>query len=210
MSTVVAVIGDVVGSRRHPDRAAMQAQLVEALTAASPPGALQAFTPTVGDEFQGLFGGLDEALRATLDLRMRLLERIDLRIGIGRGEVATITTGVAPYGQDGPGWWRAREALDAAEHRSRAYGWPPTLRTVFRSDGPGDALVNSYLVLRDHIVGLFDAVDAEILLGLAEGDTQAALAERLGMDKSSVSRRVSQHGISTLLKAPPAFDEVPA
>jgi hypothetical protein len=204
---VVAVIGDVVGSRRHPDRAGLQAQLAEALAATSPPDALQALTPTVGDEFQGLFRGLDQAINATLELRVRLLERIDLRFGIGRGEVATVTTGVAPFGQDGPGWWRAREALDAAEERSRAYGWPPTVRTVFASGRSGDGVVNAHLLLRDHIVGSMDALDAEIMLGLAAGETQTALASRLGMDKSSVSRRVAHHGLSTLLKAPPCFDE---
>lgn len=205
---LVAVIGDVVGSRGHPDRGRLQSDLGEALSRTARSDAVQPFTATVGDEFQGLFARLDEGLQAILAVRARLAGRIDLRFGIGVGEVATLVGDAAPFGQDGPGWWRAREALDLAEERARGYGWPLTVRSVYVSGEEGEQVVNGHLMMRDHILASIDEVDGQILIGLMEGETQSSLADRLGLDKSSVSRRVSQHGLSALLRSTGGFDEV--
>ena len=94
------LIGDVVGSRQTADRAALHRRLAEGLaevasTATDPP----AFT--VGDEFQGSYPSVGAAIDAALGIRLDVGPDIDVRFGIGWGEVTILdpSTGI----QDGPG-----------------------------------------------------------------------------------------------------------
>ena len=104
------LIGDVVASRRADDRSALHGRLttlLEAINAECAPT-----TPlriTVGDEFQGAFATVGQALQASLRLRIGLLPRHDVRHGLGWGEVTVLQE--QPRVEDGPGWWAARDAI---------------------------------------------------------------------------------------------------
>src|SRR5687768_8996179 len=104
--TMYGLIGDVVGSRRLPDRPAAQRRIGEVLatTAAQLPG-LQPLEPTVGDEFQGAYRTLADATRAALLVRLALLPAIDVRCGIGLGDADVYDAARRPLLQDGPAWW---------------------------------------------------------------------------------------------------------
>ena len=84
---------------------------------------------TTGDEFQGSYATLGAALDAALRVRVQLLPASDARFGIGRGPVTTLDEerGI----EDGPGWWAARDAIEAAEEGAER---PATrqLRTAYR------------------------------------------------------------------------------
>jgi hypothetical protein len=195
---VAALIGDMVGSRRAPDRAALQAEIgavLEVVGATS--GGSPAFT--IGDEFQARFPTIEEAIEASLQLHLRATGVIRLRIGLGWGELLAEDPARAPFGQDGPCWWLAREAIEEVERSGTGRG--PERRTAFRSGGPIDGLLNGYLVLRDTLLAGFDAMDASIAIGLLDGHSQSELAARSGLNKSSVSRRAHSHGILALVEA---------
>src|SRR5436190_23857223 len=89
--TYFTLIGDVVGSRAASDRSALQANLKRVLIRINrevqPALPLE---PTLGDEFQGCFDSLSEAVAASLLLRLELLDQveIDTRYGLGHGWVA--------------------------------------------------------------------------------------------------------------------------
>ncbi len=68
---------------------------------------------TVGDEFQGTFATVGQALHATLWLRLHLAPRADLRHGVGWGAVQLLAD--EPRVEDGPGWWAARRAIEEAK-----------------------------------------------------------------------------------------------
>src|SRR4051812_28570955 len=101
-SVRAALIGDVVDSRHATDRSDLHRRVTQALgeVAGSPP----AFT--VGDEFQGSYPTVGAAIDAALTVRLALDADIDIRFGIGWGEMTVLDadTGI----QDGPGWWSAR------------------------------------------------------------------------------------------------------
>lgn len=148
-----ALIGDVVDSRRATDRADLHRRVTEALgaVAADPP----AFT--VGDEFQGSYPTVGAAIDAALTVRLALDADIDVRFGIGWGEMTVLdsATGI----QDGPGWWSAREAIEwtAAAQQQPALA---TVRTAYRrhgDTGPDPQAVNAALLCRDHLLGSMDA-----------------------------------------------------
>jgi DNA-directed RNA polymerase specialized sigma24 family protein len=130
----VAVLGDVVKSRRYPSRPDLQDAVRDALGIANSKNpAVQPLTSTIGDEFQGLYVNLATALRATLVVRLLLLHTVDVRFGIGWGPLTTYGEGRAPFEQDGPAWWAAREAIDRARAMTHQQEMPRGVRSVFIS-----------------------------------------------------------------------------
>ena len=195
---VAALIGDMVGSRQAPHRLDLQRQMGEVLEEV---GKLVGGDPrfTIGDEFQGRYATLGDAVEASLQLHLRTLGLIKLRIGIGWGELLGEDPGQTPFAQDGPCWWRARDSIDSVDRSAR--GRSPGLRTAVRTETGLDPLLNGYLLLRDSILGDFDEVDARIAIGLMSGLNQTELAGEMGLNKSSVSRRANAHGILALVEA---------
>jgi hypothetical protein len=131
------LIGDVVGSRGARDRRALHEALEAALAAvdaAVPP--VTGLRVTVGDEFQGTYATLGDAVDAALRVRLALLPEVDTRFGLGRGEVTVLDArrGI----EDGPGWWAARAAIeDVQEVAGRAA--TRLARTAYRAAPPRDA-----------------------------------------------------------------------
>ena len=191
---VVGLIGDVVGSRTAPDRAALQARLLLVLEDVNERLGGQ-LSVTLGDEFQGRYADLETAVMASLRLHLGLTGFARLRIGIGRGVLAFQQEGESPFGQDGPVWWRAREAVEQVE-AEEDITW-----TRVETGTEWDALLNSYLRMRDTVLARLDAVDAVVCSGLLDGMTQKALAEQVGLNQSSVSRRVKNHGLAAVVVA---------
>lgn len=112
----LALIGDVRGSRHHPDRAVLQAQLREELARLS--DELDLAVPlaiTAGDEFQGLFDGSAAVL--AVDVLISVTETLhptELAFGLGWGPLST-APGPNVSELDGPCFHRAREALGEAK-----------------------------------------------------------------------------------------------
>lgn len=188
---VAALIGDVVGSRAATDRLGLQQQLLDVLDSVSRRFGTE-LAVTLGDEFQGRYSSLEAAVAASWYLHLGTLGKMDLRIGVGWGEITVEGDEDSPFGQDGPAWWRARDAIEAVANPSHP------VRTMVITTTDWDDLMNAHLRLRDVHIDMMDDVDAAILLGLADGETQRSLASRLGLHESSVSRRVKRHLLTTL------------
>ena len=196
-----AVIGDVVGSRQANSRSRLQQRLDRALAAVNAAMVtVQPLTPTLGDEFQGMFGRIEDAIEAAFRLRVELMGKVDVRIGIGWGTLRTQDASRTPFGQDGPCWWRARDALQELARTERSNQEPNSLRTVCRTGNAQEQLYNAVLVLRDQTLSGIDAADATILKLIMSGGSQQEAAARLGVNKSSVSRRMQSHGLAALLR----------
>jgi hypothetical protein len=201
---VATLIGDVVASRGTRDRAALHAALTQALTRVN--ADLRPATPlriTVGDEYRGCFATLGDALRATLRLRVELgAAAVDVRHGLGWGEVTVLSR--RPRVEDGPGWWAARDAIEAAAEAENRPGTRHR-RTVYRRadevDGPDPATLEAMLILRDELVGGLSDRSLLVLRGLLAGTTQRVLAEELGISASAVSQRVRADGLAALVAA---------
>ncbi|HET9021369.1 MAG TPA: SatD family protein [Ornithinibacter sp.] len=213
-SSPCLLLGDVVGSRGATDRRALHDAVERALrTVNEAVPAVRPLRVTVGDEFQGSYASLGGALEAALRVHLELRPHVDTRIGLGRGEVTVLD---AERGiEDGPGWWAAREAIEAVEEAATR---PATrrLRTAYRSADAGDggaggphaagatdeAAVNAALLCRDHLVGSLSDRSVRLLRGLMEPHTtQGELAAREGISASAVSQRVRHDGIGAVLAA---------
>ena len=200
----VVVIGDLVGSRRAVDRAALHQRVAHAIAAVN--DAFDAdLRMTVGDEYQGAFPSVGRALRATLALRLALLPAADVRHGIGLGPVETLDAGTCI--EDGPGWWAARAAIEAVEV-AQARPATRSLRTAYRrapgQGGPEPALVDAALLGRDELVSGLSERGLSVLRGLLEGRTQREIAAAEGVSTSAVSQRVRHDGLGVVI----AMDEL--
>jgi hypothetical protein len=203
-TAVATLIGDLVGSRSSQDRTVLHQHLEAALAEVNDLlHPLQPMRITVGDEHQGSFTTVAEAVQATLLVRVRLLPAYDIRHGIGWG-ATTVLDGEAGI-EDGPGWWAARAAIEAAASAgaSAAHRW---LRTAYvvadgAGGGPDPGLVNAGLVLRDERVTGLSERSVSVLRGLLSHVTQRDVAEALGISASAVSQRVRADGLAAIVAA---------
>jgi SatD family (SatD) len=203
---VVAVLGDVVASRRHPDAERRRERIAKALDLANERlGSVQPLTPTIGDEFQGLFDDLVSALEATLVVRSSLLGEVDVRFGIGSGALFAFDPARSPFEQDGPAWWSAREAVDQVRDLAQRQEWPRGVRTRW-VDAEGRpqlqvAAVNAFLQCRDELVAAMDPRDAAALLGLLGDEPLSRIAEAEGVSPSALSQRAIRGGLYAIRRA---------
>ncbi|WP_233120772.1 SatD family protein [Tessaracoccus sp. ZS01] len=196
-SNVVGVLFDVVGSRGE-SRAQRHRALLSAVDDTNRRvSALDALRFTVGDELQGIYASLEEALRAAYFLRLTLAPEVDLRVGLGVGEVKVIDEerGI----QDGTAWWRAREAVDAVRAQASDAGYRGT-RTAIVGLEPPSVLPSTVGLIDAHLARLRGATVGS-LLGLLDGLSNAEIAERESISESANSQRVINNDLRPLADA---------
>ena len=200
------MIGDLIRSRRAGSRAEIQTGVEAALERVnrrfSPE---QPFRFTIGDEFQGVVDTVRRAAWAATWIRLETIGVIGVRLGIGWGTLEILDSTRSPMLQDGPCWWRARDAIKTLTIWERSQRTPRSTSILAVTGDGREGPFNAGLILVGHLLSGFDTADATIAIMLSEGHTQEEAADRLGLHKSSVSRRMQSHGIGALLAAYDAF-----
>ncbi|MGP7961521.1 SatD family protein [Sanguibacter sp. A247] len=197
-----ALIVDIVGSRDLPDRTRAQRDVLDAFARAAERIPLaEPLHATVGDEFQAVADDLVALVWTTGVVRLLLPEGLDVRCGIGRGEilpVASPSDGAAI--QDGSAWWNARDAIDEA-HRL-ADGQAPWARTWFLGGDDADvALLGAQLLVRDRIIDSMTTTQRSYAGDIALGATQAETAARHEVTQPAVSQSLRRAGGAALVAA---------
>lgn len=203
MAVLFTLIGDVVRSRDLADRAAAQTRLGQVLADVNAVLAcVQELEATVGDEFQGAFASIADATAAALLVRLTLRPDIDVRCGIGLGEITVHDAARRPLLQDGPGWWAARDALEvlAAPRRAAARTWYL---------GPDAGRVNAFLLTRDALVDRLGVRAQRMLAHALRGATQGEIAATEGVSKSAVSQQFAR-GVGAVRDAQALFGKTPS
>lgn len=191
MDERIAILVDIVGSRRVPDRQAAQAAVERVL------GRIHELRPfaeparaTRGDELQAVSPDLAHALWATGVARLRLFDDPGVRFGLGAGEFAPVDTVGGPV-PDGSAWWNARSAIEHAHELERGRS---TSFVRCGYEGPGASGVRSFLLLRDDAISRMTVEERSLAAGRLEGRTQEELAEEAGVTQSAVSQRLASSG----------------
>jgi hypothetical protein len=204
------LIGDVVASRVAGDRAALHDALTGALDTANreldPTVALRI---TVGDEYQGCFASVGDALRAALRLRLMLQPGVDVRHGVGWGEVEVLSE--EPRVEDGPGWWAARAAIEevhAAESRAAFRGLRTAYERAEGAGGPDPAAVNAALVARDQLLAGVGADSLSVVSGMLRNVSQRQIAADLGVSASAVSQRIRRDGLAAVVRVDELLEQL--
>lgn len=195
----VAVIADVIGSRRQADRAELQQQmetLLKQVADAVPPAVR--FRATVGDEFQAVYASCQDALRATLFAGLFPQYGDLLRFGLGKGEIGAVPSATAEHIEDGPGWWHAREAVEKVEDHQGRF---PFLRSWYVSAVPEqDTVINAYLLTRDQLMGSLSLRARDYARGVVQGKSQKAVAAEYGVSQPAVSKLLRDSGAHALVE----------
>ena len=198
MMQAVGIIADIVDSREMADRSAGQRAITDAFaeaeTAVSP---IRPAWATVGDEFQVIVTTWQDSLRLTLRMQALLPDGIQLRYGIGAGQINTIEQGESGPIQDGTAWLHARAAIDEVEERQQRRD---DVMSGFCSDDVGLATaVRTQLMVRDHVLGRMKARERRLLSALLFGATQQEAARNERISQAAVSQTLHRSGAMALL-----------
>ena len=206
----MVLIADVVGSKQHADRAALQERLAAAIERANADErVVQPLHPVLGDEVQGAVSGLGDGLLLALELRIGLLPEVDLRAGLGVGRYEVFDPTRSPVSQDGPAWWAARRAIDEAKEQG---GRPATRHVRARvcalgpegepaPDGDVIAAVNGFLGLQDFVLASMTDRHRRLLAAALAGEQQRDVARREDITQSAVSQGLQTSGAQALVHA---------
>ena len=178
----VALLGDVVRSR-DSDRTRVHEALLKAIATcnkAHPP--LDPLRVTVGDEIQGVYATLGQAVAAMLMLRDELLGTIDAKRGI----------------QDGSAWWKAREAIERAEALSRQPGNRTSRTALIDTRAVANPLTDPVLRMVDAALASLNPGARRSWVHLRAGKDNATAAKLEGITPSANSQRINDHGLRPL------------
>ncbi|MBQ7944486.1 MAG: hypothetical protein IJ326_10545, partial [Lachnospiraceae bacterium] len=76
------------------------------------------FMITLGDEFQGLLGQGEHVVDIIEEIQMEMYP-VQIRFGIGIGEITTDINAEMAIGADGPGYYMAREAIETVKRNEQ-------------------------------------------------------------------------------------------
>lgn len=169
--------------------------------------AIDPLRATVGDELQGVYATLGEAIGASYLLRRALRGDVDLRFGFGGGEVQIIdaSRGI----QDGSAWWRAREAVEAVEALAALPGHASLRTGVIDGRDEANSLAQSALHLVDAHLGRLRLGALEALDALLDGLDNQAAAALAGISPSANSQRVKNNDLRVLAEAMESLERIP-
>lgn len=150
---------------------------------------LGSYTVTAWDEFQNVLTLPTEIPDVVWDLRLAFRPAIDVKIGIGLGDVDELPGPKTPINEvsSGEAFLRAREAL------SRMDGEKFPLRTVVCSGDPElDHALNLIYMLIDSLLSNLSDRQWQTILDYRETGSQEKIARRRDVNTSTVSRTLQR------------------
>jgi hypothetical protein len=180
----LALMGDLVGSREVPDRAALQRRLTGLLSELNGrygPWLEAPLRVVRGDEFQGLFRTPHVLIPVITTIEDRM-HPVRVTFGAGWGALST-DPGSDVGALDGPAFHHCRDALDEARRHGE---WA-------RTRGMGmslDALVTAHLSLLEAVRSRWTETQRGYVRA-ARSSLQREVAEAYGVSESTVSKSLS-------------------
>lgn len=189
----VAIIGDIINSKKIIDRNAVQNRLKTALNKINEKYSdeiASKFMITLGDEFQGLLNFGKNAIKIISEIEIAVLP-MQLRFGVGIGKIDTEIDHAIPLGADGPAYHNARKMIGELKEKERKYETNYS-NIMISSQGDNeriDILLNSILSLSSTLKAKWTSRQTEIISCYIKSDrNQYKAAQELGITQSSVNK----------------------
>ncbi len=201
----VALIGDIIESKKIQDRAQVQQQLLRLMKELNwqyQDYLISPFTVTTGDEFQALFSP-NSYMFQIIDQLSVAFSPYEIRFGIGVGEMVTEINKEQSIGSDGPAYWLAREAINHI-HDKNDYGINHI--SVFLADEEVTWTVNAMLAACSFIQSKWTEVQYDVLKQLLteniydETFSHKEIARLLGITPSAFNKRIKASGLKIYLR----------
>lgn len=191
------IIGDIVQSRQIKNRAETQKTFSQAIadidrhfkgTFLSPP------TLTIGDEFQAV-------LQTTQDLFLMIhqfeiaMAPVQVRFGLGLGNIDTPINRQAAIGMDGSAFHHAREAIEQARRQNRKY---LLITSVEEAQSKALALLLSWIDLN---IQSWSLDKLKILYLHRQGKRQKEIAQSLNLTQPAISQHLNKPAFSLIIES---------
>lgn len=181
----LALIGDIVASRKLENRGEVQQKLsavLERLNQETQP--LSPYTITLGDEFQTVYRDADAVFRDAIWV-LATLAPVRVRFSIGVGTLSTPINRRLALGMDGPAFYRARDGIEQLKETG-------SLLDVFLPDDHHIPLMHQALNLFSGVCRRWRPARFSMLAGLYDGMRVVDIARRLGMSEQAVYKNITQ------------------
>ena len=192
-SPYIAVIGDIKDSKRMKDRNQVQEKLQAKLYEINEKYATEIaskFMITLGDEFQGLLSCGANTLQIITEIEQSMYP-VKLRFGVGIGEITTKINPDMAIGADGPGYYKARAAIEyLKENEKRKQTIMSDIR--FEVDGENQGIttmINTMLSLLTVIKSSWSDRQREVIWDMLQTqDSQVNVAKRFKIQQPTVQK----------------------
>ena len=201
----IALIGDIIESKKIQDRAQVQQQLLRLMKELNwqyQDYLISPFTVTTGDEFQALFSP-NSYMFKIIDQLSVAFSPYEIRFGIGVGEMVTEINKEQSIGSDGPAYWLAREAINHI-HDKNDYGINHI--SVFLADEEVTWTVNAMLAACSFIQSKWTEVQYDVLKQLLTANiydetfSHKEMARSLSITPSAFNKRIKASGLKIYLR----------
>ena len=189
----IAIIGDIKKSKKLKDRYIVQNQLKNLLNNINVKyrkDISSKFTITLGDEFQGLLHDGSNVMNIIEEIQ-RDIYPVEIRFGIGVGQITTEINFDMAIGADGPGYYKAREAIEYLKENERKNKTHSSdIRIEIDGDnGKASIMINTILSLLAVVKYNWTDRQREIIWDIVKHqDSQAKCAARLKVAQSTIQR----------------------
>lgn len=189
----IAVIGDMMNSKTIKNRKEIQQkfkQILDEINHLYQDDIASKLAVTLGDEFQGLLKDSQHLIKIIMMIEMAM-DPIELRVGIGIGEISTDIYFEHSAEVDGPAYHRARQMIEEIEKNEAQYTKHHSSIMICsgKENGEIDGLLNSILSMCTALKSKWTARQKEIIFTyLTHKENQYKAADALSIDQSSVNK----------------------
>lgn len=192
----ISIVGEIIDSKNVKNREQIQKQLygvLDQINQEHEEDISAKFMPTVGNEFQGLICKGANVMKMILEIKNKMYPT-KIRFGIGIGEITTEIHSEMSILANGPGYEKAREALEilrssANKNQSRI---ADVHLEVVGDNQERTRLVNSIFSLLTTLEYDWSDRQREIICDMMKHqDKQSNVAKRLGITQSTVQKSLT-------------------
>lgn len=209
-----AIIGNLMNSKDIADRQRVDEKLKEVFNEVNDKYAKEIalrFSLTTQNEFQGLLSVGFKILEIIDRIRIKM-EPVDIRFGIGIGEIDRKIDNQLSDAIDGPAFWNAREAIIEL-NQSDDYG---KTKILIMSDENKQItrIVNENLRLCDYIESRWRETQKEVVafsilnFGYDLKVKQTDLAQMLNLSTQALNQRIQSSGYYNFIRARKEISEI--
>lgn len=182
----LVLIGDVLGSKKLPDRAQFQRRLKSALEGLNGrrKNLISPYTLTLGDEFQAVYRE-PTGLFADVFTLLAQAAPVRIRFAVAVGEIVTPINPKQSIGMDGPAFHRARDRLDKLKSEGRLLGM-----AMDDNDDPRWELPDAALAVFSGLMVGWRQKRLQLFAGLLAGVAVPSLARQTEITIRAVNKNI--------------------
>lgn len=202
----IALMGDIVNSKQTSNSSSIQERLKQQLNRVNHSFAqdfASPFTITKGDEFQALCKPNPYIFLMIDQIQLAFRDEVEIRFGIGLGEILTAIDPKLSIGADGPAYWEAQKALkfiqDKDDYGSSLVAFSSEYKQI-------DRVINPLLTSSDFIKATWNSSQTDLFEFLIsnkiyqEEFKQKPIAEKMKLSQSAFTKRLKSSGIKLYLR----------